>query len=324
MGAYDSTPKERSLPSVLIVGYKRTENIRRIIDLCKSFGVQRIFLQLDGIKSDDIQAAESRQGLLEFLEKVRTPELSVEVKTNVTNQGCAVTVLAGVDWALQSSNSIVVLEDDCIPTQSFFVFCLDFEESLNQSENIWLICGTQFAPRELTLGHTLRSHYALTWGWFTTKDKWMQIQKSIHRNRRFVLRDALVSLDPESCFWSAGARRAYLGFTDVWDTILIYCMKKESRLALLPGTSYVENLGDDEFAVHTSKDSRWTRQQTHKYSFEETHVYNDLANKWIKEHFYRIRPRHLLTTKLNFLADCFRTKKFSQELLERLPDSWGV
>ncbi len=324
MGAHNSASKIPRFPSVLIVGYKRTENIQRIIDLCESFGVRRIFLQLDGIEVDDVKAIDSRQRLLNYLEKVKKPELILEIKINEINKGCAVTILDGVNWALQTTSSIVVLEDDCIPTKSFFEFCHDYEDLLIQSENLWLICGTQFAPKEVTLGHALRSRYALTWGWFTTKEKWSQIQESIRRNRSVVSMDALLSLDPESCYWSAGARRAYLGLTDVWDTILLYCMQKDSRLALLPGTSHVENLGNDDVAVHTSKDSRWTRQKTHLYSSEIALSDNELATTWIREHFYRIRLRHLFTTKLNFIIDCFRRKKFSRELLGRLPNSWGV
>ena len=319
-GAKNKAP-EKQYPPVLIIGYKRTANIEQIIDFCDFLNIPRIFLYLDGIHSGDAIATASRRTLLERLEARKDGKTEIVLRASPENRGCAVSVLEAVTWALESSESIAVLEDDCLPTKSFFDFVSDAEEIFKRSSDLWIICGTQFAPISRTMEKSFRSPYALTWGWFTTREKWTEIKDCIGNIFRSALLDSFFSISPSTCFWSAGARRALLGYTDVWDTILLYCMHKKLKASLLPGSTFVRNIGNDEFALHTSQDNTWTNQTTGTYSGPASFEANKNATLWLKQNFYKIRARHIITTKMGILLDVFRKKKFFLTLNKRLTTS---
>ncbi len=53
-----------------------------------------------------------------------------EVKTNFSdiNLGCQKRVSSGLDWGFSQVEEAIILEDDCLPTESFFYFCHELLE----------------------------------------------------------------------------------------------------------------------------------------------------------------------------------------------------
>ncbi len=307
------------LPPVLIVGYRRTKNIETIVKLSIAAGIPDIYVYLDGFQNPSERDLGERQTLLEFLELNRSLGLTnIEVLVSPTNSGCAVSVLNAITWAFGDSEDLVILEDDCIPSKDFFFFCRDSRSILNSSQSIWLACGSQFVPISITKGDSYVSKYALTWGWYTTKEKWSQILASL---KSFSASEAKLDFwgcDSEKVFWAAGARRAWEGRTDVWDTLLLYSMQNSNSFALLPAVPLVSNIGNDQFATHTSLDKTWTNRTVGSYSGELMLEKNNLADGWLKSNFYSIQLRHIFTTKITWILDLIRKPKFSSGLFQRM------
>ena len=186
-----------------------------------------------------------------------------------------------------------------------------------------IICGTQFIPSYLTQGRSLLSHYALTWGWATNRKNWTRLRKIFFDPPNKPITRDLLSEDSEEAFWRAGARRARLGFTDVWDTILLEHLHDKKSYAIHPPANLIKNLGNDDASTHVSRSSVWTNREVQMEFLSEGNspVFSENCDYWIKHYFYRIRTRHLFTTKITLVLDQIlprRRRKFGKVLAERL------
>ena len=290
-------------PAVLIIGYRRHESVREILQICKFNQVTRIYIAVDGPKSEAgaIDQKKLIANVLSF-EKEFTGELFLNFRDE--NAGCAASVLNACDWVFENEQSAIILEDDCIPSNDFFIFSKLSLQSISSNPDIWLSCGTQFTPKFPESDSWLLSHYALTWGWCTTKEKWKEISISLREPR--PIKGNEISLW-EKAYWNQGSRRAQTGWVDVWDTILVQQLQANSRFAILPKVPLVTNTGNDETATHTHGESEWLNLKLGKfdppYSSPRYEVEVDL---WLRKSFFRIGKRHLITTQITRIRDSFK------------------
>ena len=310
--------------SVLIVAYRRWRNISTILDVCQSAGISKIFLSLDPARDNDTSVvADQREIERVVLEFEAKSQIEVRRRRAQQNQGCAVNVIKGCDWAFQFSDNLIILEDDCLPSITFFQFCRIQLSNLVNNPRVWLICGTQFAPKHLTNPDGVLSRYALTWGWATSKSKWNEIRESFFSKQPNPnLRD-LYSFKAADAFWNAGARRALSGFTDVWDTVLVQRMWKDEKYSILPPENLILNNGNDQVSTHTDLNSPWTgRQVSSMVPVEGSKpAPSSETDLWLTNNFYKIRWRHVLSTKVTLFLDLLfhrRRAKFPVPLKDRL------
>jgi hypothetical protein len=226
-------------------------------------------------------------------------------------------VLSACDWAFGNYDAVAILEDDCQPSIGFFDYCQDSNEFLKKNEDVLLACGTQFVPESLTSSNPYLSKYALTWGWFTRAPQWRAIRTLLAKesNRKIP---RVWSLDYEDVYWHEGARRAYQGYVDVWDTALVAIINQGSYFALLPGDNLITNVGNDSVATHTGNDKLWTHalQEGYECGGFENITLNSQADAWLRENFYQIKFRHLITTRVTRILDFFKKSKFGS-LIDR-------
>ena len=305
--------------AVLIIGYKRPANIALILDLCQFSGISEIFVSIDGPKEGDLKGLQDFKKIKEVVLDFRQNFLG-EIKVNFrkNNVGCAASVLSSCDWFFEQTEYGMILEDDCIPSKYFFDFARSTRTYLEETNDVWLSCGTQFAPNEILPDSPILSKYALTWGWVTTRQKWLEIRENLMTAQINSLLISHNSNIIDSIYWQAGSRRAYKGFTDVWDTILVYLMQVNNKYAILPSQNLVSNIGDDIAATHTKETSIFLNKSVGKFIEDsQTPQFSNIADAWIKKNVYSISFRHAITTNLTRIKDYLNKNKRKPELLNR-------
>lgn len=309
--------------SVLILAYRRHENTTKILKACAGQGIFDIYVSIDGVREVSENVKRDHDLTIKAVNDFeRSLNIKVNKKFSLTNLGCAVSVINGIDWAFETSKNLIVLEDDCLPSPDFFRFIANQFEHLQTTSDIWLICGTQFAPSQVTGNLPALSKYALTWGWATSREKWRLIRPVFSATSRNLYFESLSSLKPEIIYWNSGRRRALLGYTDVWDTIMVREMQKQKTFAILPPVNLVKNTGNDIQATNVDANSQWTNlpvQPLPSSGLDSPRLNSSLDN-WLKKHFYQIGIRHLITTKYTLFLDLFlkKSKRFKSHLPDRL------
>jgi hypothetical protein len=306
----DSLYAENEL-ALLIIAYLRPKNLKSILDMAIRAEVKRVYISIDFPKLPSEENMKLNSQVVSIAEKYKEISgLEVNIFARERNVGCSAAVLSSCDWFFEKVDKGIILEDDCIPTEDFFDFCRDSIKVIAQREDVWLACGTQFAPINSKEPWHL-SKYPLTWGWATTRLKWIEISQCLRESARNLRQSRIDSISiSEAIYWDAGSSRAFRGVSDAWDTPLVQKMLLNSKLAILPTVSLVSNIGNDPFATHTHGDSIGLRVSTGKYSRSDVFpTRNSVADSWLKKQFYKISVRHILTTKVTYILDLFQPSR---------------
>ena len=291
----------RPKPALLIITYMRFEQVVEILNIAIANGIERIYISVDG--RVDTNNPTYKEEFCQILKAAcNNEEVSLKVRFSNLNLGCSASVLSGCDWVFSEEEFVAVLEDDCIPSSEFFKFLIEGYPILQTENPIWMLCGTQFVPEEITRSEWFLSRYALIWGWATTRDKWHEIGSAIRGTMRIQL-NSKVGLN-EIAFWNSGARRASEGWVDAWDTVVVQRMIIHNKYSVLPGTNLVRNIGYDHFATHTKEDSAWMNTKTGDFiSSEMKPAQLESADEWLKNNFYKINFSHPVRFFLSILRD---------------------
>jgi hypothetical protein len=313
---------QNSKLALLIIAYLRPQNLENILKVAVNSGVTNIYISVDAPRVSTLENIELSHKVLQIAKEHKAnSELSVNIYRREENVGCTPSVLSSCDWVFSQESDVIVLEDDCIPTEEFFDFCRSAIGQIQNNSNIWLACGTQITPSALINEQWLLSKYPLTWGWCTTKSKWQEIRESLLNQDIKLSEQNSPEITPhERTYWNAGSRRALEGISDAWDTPLVHRMLLNKKLAILPKNSLVSNLGNDSVATHTHGDSTGIAMNTGAFLSQDLQPVNNLqVEGWLRANFYRISRRHLISTRVTLMMDRIWNKG---EKFKSLKTSW--
>jgi len=306
--------------SALLIAYQRPQNTLKIIEDFFAFSDGKLYISLDYPKNATQEQIDNHSEIssLIFTFTELFPN-RVIFRSSKVNLGCSLSVLSSLDWFFSTETEGIILEDDCLPSEDFYVFARRSLDAMKspQLENVVLGCGTQFVPNNLIPTPGYLSKYILTWGWFTDRNSWLKIKNAMIFSEHLKL-SFRQKFNIEHVYWRAGARRAYEGFVDVWDTILVNALQLNGLTSILPAVNLVKNVGFDEAALHT-KDASLVNRPTEELIINNMlFQQNFIADKWLHDHLFKISARHFFTTRITKLLDLFfRKKKFNTGLISR-------
>lgn len=187
---------------------------------------------------------------------------SCEVLTNFadSNLGCEERVASGITWAFSQVEEAIILEDDCVPNESFFRFCQELLEHYRGDSRIGMISGiNHVAPRLTTPYSYYFSRLPHIWGWATWRSAWQRYDRSLSHwpaiKRDDILREILSS-EAEVKDRTKGFDAFHAGKgIDTWDAQWLYTVLINNMLSIVPSVNMVRNIGYGPDATHTHRDS---------------------------------------------------------------------
>jgi len=311
----------KSQISVLVIAFQRFENLVEIFDTCLRNGVKSIYVSLDVPRYEtlaNITRTQKIQALVrEYL--LRYPTV-FRFQQSEKNRGCGVSVLTGCDWVFSQEEFVVVLEDDCIPTDDFFNFASFSLPLIVGSGELFIAVGTQF-KRFATGDHKIAIvKYPVFWGWATTRDQWNILKLELLK----MLSGQAPNLShlgvAEQAFWSAGCRRVLEGYVDTWDTLLTTILLSRNWKTISPLKALVRNVGNDVVATHTSQGTLLHNLELGEFGLGEIEILKTSSeiDLWMHNQVYGISRRHLISTKFTYLLDrLIPSRKVLSPLTER-------
>lgn len=98
----------------------------------------------------------------------------VKTKFNENNLGCGKAVSQAITWFFDNEEEGIILEDDCLPSQSFFMYCEELLNKYKNDERIMHIAGNNPLTESRCKGNA--SYYFVKvqhcWGWASWKRAW--------------------------------------------------------------------------------------------------------------------------------------------------------
>ncbi len=132
-------PSKIDVP-VLLIFFARPGCFAQVFEQVKKARPSKLLLYQDGPRDGNIKDME---GIAKCREIVADIDWECEVHRyyQEKNVGCDPSGYIAHVWAMSIVDKCIKLEDDCVPSQSFFPFCKELLDKYEHDERINMICG---------------------------------------------------------------------------------------------------------------------------------------------------------------------------------------
>ena len=244
-------------PIVLFV-FNRPTLAAQVFEAIRKARPERLFLIADGPRhAGDEPKCDASRAL------AKQVDWECEVLTNFAekNMGCGHRLASGLDWVFANAAEAIILEDDCVPAETFFPYCEKLLAHYRDDPRVMHISGSSFLPSGVRSKHSYYfSKYASCVGWAGWRRAWKHYSFEIPSWAEFKrVRLNTVCPDPiEAAHW---VRRldaiARGGRDDVWDYQWSFALWEQGGFAVTPTVNLIAYIGVGEDATHSRKVPRW-------------------------------------------------------------------
>lgn len=281
--------------AVLLIFFTRAEQTEKVFKEIKKARPSKLFLYQDGPREnrlDDIEGINACRKIVEDIDW----NCEVHRLYQEKNYGCDPSEYISQKWMFSVVDKGIILEDDDVPSQSFFPFCKELLDKYEHDTRIAMICGQNHMETiEIPEDYLFSRKYGPIWGWATWRryiNMWDTSYKFLE-NKRDV-RNLMLSGD----LWRERLNTYYIHkatgrehYEDFASSTRIF----NSMLAIIPSKNLISNIGLSNDGTHYGSDimqippkfRRLLYMKTYSYTFPLKHPNNIVDdqefNKQIRE-----------------------------------------
>lgn len=284
--------------SVLILFFNRPEPLRAMFAEVRKARPARLFLYQDGARNEkDLPGIEACRRVVEEIDW----ECEVHRNYQTVNRGCDPSNYLSQKWAFSLTDKCVVLEDDDIPSVTFFRFCKEMLDKYENDPRIALVTGTNYDER--TEGVPYDYFFATTFsinGWATWRrviDQWDETYSWLDDDfNREQLAQYIKVKNYQQNFIDFCRYHRNKG-VPYYETIFHAHIFFNSALCIVPTVNLVNNLGAVGEGVHLSGSNktlpkayrRIFEMKRYELNFPLRHPRYVIENVGYKERMFRIQ-----------------------------------
>ena len=253
-----SAPRARLRAPIVLVVHARPDTTAALLEIVRAANPSRVFVVGDGPRAADTEQEKRCAAIRELIEEADF-DCRLDVDFADGNLGLKRRIETGLDWVFEQVEEAIVLEDDCLPSRSFFTFCDELLERYRDDTRVLSISGDNFALPSRRPGPSYGfSRYPLIWGWATWRRAWRHYEPTLaawpeleHSGWLGSIFDAPNAVQ----YWSYifGEQRAR---GDTWDTAWLFASWLAGGLCVVPQRNLVTNVGFRDDATHTRTEFR--------------------------------------------------------------------
>ncbi len=258
--------KSRFSTPVLFIIFNRPDTTKKVLEKIREIKPTRLFVVADGprdnIEQDKYNVSQTRK-LIDGI------DWNCEVTKNYSeiNLGCRNRVSSGINWFFEKVDMGIILEDDCLPNNSFFYFCEELLLKYKDQSNVMMISGNNFQDGNIRGDYSYYfSKYAHIWGWATWKRAWDRYDVNMESLNDFINNNGLRMISNSKHvqqYWLDYFRMTRDGQIDTWDYQWTYAIFRSAGLCVAPNVNLVSNIGFNNNATHTkSANNKYANMKT--------------------------------------------------------------
>lgn len=241
-----------STPVAFLI-FRRPDLTQKVFERIRQAQPKKLFVVADGPRNEAeaVKCAQARA----VIDQV---DWDCEVMTHYSavNLGCKNRVSSGISWVFSQVEEAIILEDDCLPSPTFFSFCEILLHRYRYDERVCMISGNNFQRGILRTPYSYYfSKYSHIWGWATWRRAWQHWDDNPQVWTIFREHELLKSIHPdpdEYQYWVKIFDDVfYRQHPDTWDYLWTFACWSQGGLTILPHVNMVTNLGFRADAART-------------------------------------------------------------------------
>ena len=158
---------------VTIIFFKRKDVLVKLFDELEKVKPKKIYLVQDGPNNNE----EKKEIELarEYVEsRLNWNSQITKIYSNI-NLGCGKRISSGLNKVFEKEDKSIILEDDCIPSQSFFGFCEILLNKYKDDIRVSQICGMNHLGVYKSKHDYIFTNTGSCWGWATWRRVWQKV-----------------------------------------------------------------------------------------------------------------------------------------------------
>jgi hypothetical protein len=240
--------------AVLFLVFNRLDATKQVFEAIRQAKPPRLYVAADGARANKEGEADKAQAVRDYI--MQNIDWKCEVKTlfQEENLGCKYAVSGAITWFFENEEQGIILEDDCLPSQSFFWFCEELLERYKDDIRVWNIGG--YKPLYLK-GDKYSynfSRFTHIWGWASWANRWKYYDATLSKykeNKDLLIDYEFFREDYENKSRNKILERVILGEIDTWDYQWNFTVRINNGLSIRPSVNLVGNVGFGDDATHT-------------------------------------------------------------------------
>lgn len=248
---------ENEFVPVLLFVYCRpmhTEKVLQYLNKNTNIEETELYIYSDGPKAGKEEEVKNvREKIGEFLQVSKFR--NVIVKESEANNGLANSIISGVTSVISKYGRVIVLEDDLLTSEDFYMYMKEALKFYQDNEKIWSIAGySPVLKSAIASGHDVYlCSRAGSWGWATWDNRWSKVDWQVSDYRQFK-RSPIKRI----AFDNRGTGMTKMldmqmegGKIDSWAIRWCYQQFKSNMFTINPVFSKVKNIGCDGSGTHS-------------------------------------------------------------------------
>ena len=241
--------------AVLLLVFTRSNTLQQVFNEVRKARPSKLFLFQDGARGErDLAGIEACRQIVSD----ENIDWECEVHRNYQDQnlGCMTAGYTAHRWAFSLADKVIVLEDDVVPTQSFFPFCKEMLDRYENDERITMVSGFNMDEQtaDCPYDYFFTSAFSI-WGWAS----WRRVVSQWDEQLSFLddpyNLDQLQQLIKARAYKSDFIRTCRLHRSSglpQFETIFWSHMMLNNGLAVMPVRNQINNIGAMEDSAHYS------------------------------------------------------------------------
>ena len=241
---------------VLLIIYNRPELTEKVFDVIRSVRPKQLFIAADGPKQEKIADAARCAETRAVTEKINW-DCDVKRLYRDKNLGCKDAITSGINWFFGQVEEGIILEDDCVPDETFFTFCKEMLSRYRNNERIMHINGTNFLLGKKVPGSYYFSNFAHPWGWAGWRRAWKKYDSDMKTFPEFKEKNMFDRVSKNKRlknFWLSVLEKTYDGTFErnsVYDYQWFFTIWYNKGIVITPTVNLVSNIGFGPDATNT-------------------------------------------------------------------------
>lgn len=238
--------------SVLILFFNRPDSLAQVFEAVRQARPARLFLYQDGPRGErDLPGIEACRRVVENIDW----PCHVERLYQERNYGCDPSEFISQRWAFSQTDKCIVLEDDDVPSPSFFPFCKEMLDRYADDERIGMIAGFNLDEQTPDCGtdsYFFSTNFSI-WGWaswarvvnaWDEHYSWLDSPEAVRSIENLTAERRLRTDFLPMCRAHRASGKAF------YETIFHAHLLLNSQLAVVPAVNMVSNLGVSNDSTH--------------------------------------------------------------------------
>lgn len=252
--------QEQLTTPILLIFFNRPETFIKVFEMVRKVKPKKLYLAQDGPREGNYIDRDRVEQCRKIAENI---DWDCQVYKNYSekNMGCGMRPQSAISWVFKQEEKAIILEDDCIPSRSFFIYCEELLNRYKDDERICLISGLNHFEKWDTLHQSNADYFfcktGAIWGWATWARAWKYYSydlmeysmqdidiiskqignKNVAIKRKAIWKDTIKKL-------SNNENISY------WDHQWGLVRYSQSQYTIVPKKNLITNIGVGEYSTH--------------------------------------------------------------------------